>query len=198
MRQAVRFALEDAEDIEVVGEARVGSQVLPLVRSTRPDVVLLDMRMPEMDGLTCLERIRKYHPEVKVVMLSAVDEPEQVNAALERGASGYMLKTVRPGDLAAAVRDAVAGRAPDPLHLRDGDQNEAARTAGLSEKELEVLRELARGRSNREIAKELFISEQTVKFHLRNIYRKLGASSRTEALRVAYQHNVIESPLYSG
>ena len=103
----VRRTLERDDDIEVVGEATNGSQVLPFVRRTSPDVLLLDLRMPQMDGLTCIEQVRKHCPGVKIVVLSASTDPERIQAALNRGASGYIVKSVNPGDLPSAVRQAV-------------------------------------------------------------------------------------------
>jgi len=195
MLEAVRAALADATDIEVVGEARTGAQVLPLVGQTEPDVLLLDIRMPQMDGLQVLERVRERHPEVKVVILSGADEPEIVQRALAGGASAYVLKHVDPRDLPSALRQAAEGtvfQAPTGL---EATENHAAREAGLSDRELDVLQSLARGLSNKQIAQEGWVTEQTVKFHLSNIYRKLGVANRTEATRFAYQHGLVESPL---
>ena len=106
---SVRRTLERAGDMEIVGEATNGGQVLPLVRRTAPDVLLLDLRMPKMDGLTCLEQVRKHCPAVKVVVLSAFTDGERIQAALNRGATGYVVKSVNPDDLPAAVRHAVDG-----------------------------------------------------------------------------------------
>ena len=195
MLEAVRAALADAADIEVVGEARTGAQVLPLVGQTQADVVLLDIRMPQMDGLQVLERMRERHPDVKVVILSGADEPEIVQRALSGGASAYVLKHVDPRDLPSALRQAAEGtvfQAPAGL---DGGENHAAKEAGLSDRERDVLKALARGLSNKQIAQEGWVTEQTVKFHLSNIYRKLGVANRTEATRFAYQHGLVDSPL---
>ena len=195
MLESIRMALESAPGIEVVGEALTGSQVLPRVEQTNPDVVLLDIQMPEMDGLTCLDRIRKRYPDVDVVMLSATAEPEAIDAALTRGARAFIHKHVDPIDLGSALRLALDGAMcyPAPATNR-GDS--PAREAGLSDAEIRVLRPLAEGLPNKEIAKELWLTEQTVKFHLTSIYRKLGVSSRAEAIRVAYQRGLVENPAY--
>jgi DNA-binding NarL/FixJ family response regulator len=194
MIAAVRGALESEKDFEIVGEATSGSQVMPLVSSARPDVVLIDMRLPEVDGLTCLERICDKHPSVKVVFFSAVDDREEIAAALGRGACAYLIKSIDPGDLAAVVRQAVAGsffcgggqaEAPAPVVHDD---------AGLSEREMEILCGVARGLSNRAIAQELWLSDQTVKFHLHNVYRKLEVANRTEAARYAFDHGLAQAP----
>jgi DNA-binding NarL/FixJ family response regulator len=193
MREAVRLVLDAAEGMEVVGEAENGEQALQLAAQAQPDVVLLDIRMPGMDGLRCLELLRERHPEMTVAILSSLDEPEQINAALRRGAAGYILKSISPDDLPAALRQMVERSVYYSVSNLEQAYGRSARAAGLSEKEIAILQHLAEGRSNRQIAQELFISEQTVKFHLRNIYRKLGINSRTEAMRFAYEHDLVES-----
>ena len=184
---AVRRALEAADDIEIVAEARRGSQVLPLVHQEQPDVCLLDVRMPEMDGLTCAERIREAAPDTRVVMLSASAEPESADEALVRGADAYVAKSVDPQELAAALR-----RVNDGESFRLGVAEPGARedAAGLTERELSILQAVARGLSNQAISGELWITEQTVKFHLTNIYRKLEVSSRAEAARYALSRGI--------
>ena len=190
MLAAVRRALTDAEGFEIVGEVSVGSQVVPAVRETNPDVVLLDLRMPELDGLGVLERLRKQNPDVAVVILSSYSDADQIEQARAGGASAYVVKTVEPVDLAGVLRAAVAG--DGEFVLWGADEPQAAHPAAggavvLSEREAAVLAAVAKGLSNREIGRQLWISEQTVKFHLRNIYAKLGVSSRTEAARYAYR-----------
>ena len=193
MLAGIRRTLEAAEDIEIVGEAYSGSQVLPLVSRTNPDVVLLDLRMPEMDGLACLELIRKRHPDVKVVVLSVFSDSEHIETALKRGACGYIVKTVNPVDLPSAIRQVVEGDVYHALGLPEVDESASARAAGLTDREIAILKAVARGLSNQSIGKELWVTEQTVKFHLTNIYRKLGVANRTEATRYAYQHGLVES-----
>lgn len=192
MLAAVRRALAEAEDFEIVGEVSVGSHVVPAVRATNPNVVLLDMRMPELDGLACLERLRKHDPTIAVVILSSYSDEAQIEAARQAGALGYVVKTVEPVDLAAVLRSALSGQSFAVWGVEEPQG--AAPTAGataLSEREGVVLEAVARGLSNREIGRQLWISEQTVKFHLRNVYRKLGISSRTEAARYAYRTGVV-------
>jgi DNA-binding NarL/FixJ family response regulator len=192
MLAAVRRALAEAEDLEIVGEVSVGSHVLPAVRETKPDVVLLDMRMPELDGLACLARVRKHDPTIAVVILSSYSDQEQIEAARQAGARGYIVKTVEPVDLAAVLRSALSSRSFEVwgAEVPGGVATTAGPTV-LSERERVVLEALALGHSNREIGRQLWISEQTVKFHLRNIYRKLGVSSRTEAARVAHRTGLV-------
>jgi DNA-binding NarL/FixJ family response regulator len=194
MLDGIRSALERCEDLQIVGEAHSGSEVLPVIGRTDPDVVLLDMRMPGMDGLTCLERIRERHPKIKVVVLSVFREPEHIEAALKRGASGYIVKSINPLDLPAALRQVFEGTVYHALGLPEDTEPARARGVGLTDRELGILKAVARGLSNQAIGKELWVTEQTVKFHLTNIYRKLGVANRTEAARYAYQHALVESP----
>ena len=196
---AIRIALEDTEDIEVVAETSSGASVLPLIESTQPDIVLLDIMMPQMDGLTCLERIGKRFPDVKVLMVSAVDDPTLIQTAFDRGARAFVAKHVDPRDLASVIRQANEGTVYQPLGLRETKENGHVRlpdNATLTDSQLNVLQALTRGLSNKEIARELWLSEQTVKFHLSNIYRALGVGSRAEAIRYAYQHALVENPLF--
>jgi len=189
MLAAVRRALADAHDFEIVHEVSVGSHVVPAVRETSPDVVLLDLRMPELDGLACLERLQKVAPDVAVVILSSYSDPEQIEAARGGGARGYVVKTVEPVDLASVLRTALSGDSFQVwgAHVEQAGAHADDEKVSLSERETAVLHAVARGLSNREIGRQLWISEQTVKFHLRNVYRKLGISSRTEAARYAYR-----------
>ncbi len=196
MLAGIRRALEACEDLEVVGEAHSGSQVLPMIARTNPDVVLLDIRMPGMDGLTCIDLIGKRHPGVKVVVLSVFSDPDHIQAALKRGAAGYVVKSVDPRDLPSALRQAVEGTVYHALGVPEESEESAARAVGLTERETAILKAVARGLSNQAIGRELWVTEQTVKFHLTNIYRKLGVGNRTEAARHAHQHGLVES-LYS-
>jgi DNA-binding NarL/FixJ family response regulator len=196
MLDAIRLTLEQSEDIELVGEALTGSEALPLIGRTQPDLVLLDIRMPQMDGLTCLGKIRERHPNIKVVILSGIDEPEQIQTALKHGASAFVVKHVDPRDLASALRQAMAGTVFQMLGSGESSEENAAKAAGVTESEMRVLTALARGLSNKQIAAELFITEQTVKFHLTNIYRKLHVANRTEATRYAYQHGIVVNPFF--
>ena len=185
--RALRRALEGHEDIEIVGEAQKGSQVLPLVHRLRPNLCLLDLRMPEMDGFTCVERIRRTGADVRLVILSAYNEPEYAREALERGADAFVSKTVDPIELVDALRRAHRG---ETFQLGVAEPDEVEDRAGLTERELSILKAVARGLSNQAIGRELWITEQTVKFHLTNVYRKLGVNSRTEAARFAFSRGL--------
>jgi DNA-binding NarL/FixJ family response regulator len=182
----IRRALE-GEEIEVVGEATTGAEVLSLVGRTDPDVVLLDFKT---DGFATLEQLRLRYPRVKVVMLSVFADPEHIQMALSRGASGYIVKTINPRDLPSALRQAVEGSVYHAIGLPEVTEESEARAAGLTEREVAILKAVARGLSNQAIGKELWVTEQTVKFHLTNIYRKLGVANRTEAARYAYIHHL--------
>jgi DNA-binding NarL/FixJ family response regulator len=195
MLEAMRVSLEREDDLDVVGETSSGAAVANLVGQTGPDVVLLDVRMPGIDGLTVLEQVRARYPSVAVVMFSGLDDPALVRAALERGASAFVLKHVEPRDLAAAIREVVSGTIFRPLDLLASGKQSATEAVGLSKRELSILEALQSGASNADIADRLFLAEQTVKFHLTNIYRKLGVSSRTEAVHAAYERGVLERPL---
>lgn len=182
----VREVLAREPNFEIVGSAFSGSEVVPMIGRLNPDVVLLDLRMPGVDGLGCLERIHARYPKVKVVVLSMTTDPEQIQGAFKRGACGFVIKTIDPVDLASAIRQAVEGTAFHALGLPALNENAVARAAGLTERELTIMKAVSRGLSNQAIGKELWVTEQTVKFHLTNIYRKLGVSNRTEAARWAF------------
>lgn len=194
--EAVRCVLEAAGGFEVVGEATSGSQVLPLVSRTNPDVVVLDIRMPGVDGLKCLDSIRQKHESVKVVVLSGFDDPDSIQAALNRGASAFVTKHVDPRDLPSVIRQVVEESVYHALVHAVPAGGSPAQEAGLTASEQRVLDALARGLTNKEIAGELWLTEQTVKFHLTRIYRRLGVTNRTEAVRYAFQNRLVAHPFY--
>jgi DNA-binding NarL/FixJ family response regulator len=190
MLEAVALALEGQDDLELVGTATSGQELLDLVARADPHVALVDLRMPGMDGFTCLDALRERHPSVKVIVLSAVEDDSVIHQAMRRGASAYVLKAIDPRDLGATIRQVIE----QSVHLARlaGDDDTPPELAGLSEKEQAVLQALARGLSNRDIAQDLWLAEQTVKFHLTNIYRKLGVSNRTEAANLAFRHGLTD------
>jgi two-component system, NarL family, response regulator YdfI len=197
MLEAVRLALANSgDDFEIVATTTRGQQVLPLAARTDPDLVLLDLRMPGMDGLTCIELLRQRHPRIKTVVLSGVDEPNVIRSAFNRGAVAFIRKHVDPRDLASALRQAIDGTVSQPIFGERADAETADQSdLCLSERERVILTALGEGMSNKQIAKSLWLAEQTVKFHLTNLYRKLGVSSRTEAVNAAYRRGLLESPL---
>ena len=192
----VRASLEGAGGFEVVGEAMTGSQVMPLVNRTKPDVVMLDLRMPGMDGLVCLDQIKQRNPEIKVIVLSAGTDQRMIETVLAHGASAYIVKSVNPIDLPSVIRQALEETVYTAIGLSEDNSATAAKAAGLTGRELAILTALAQGKSNAAIAKELWVAPQTVKFHLTNIYRKLNVANRTEAARYAYQQGLVESPRF--
>jgi len=196
MLDGIRRALEADGGFEIVGETQDGAQVLEIVAETRPDLVLLDVRMPRMDGLVCLDEISRRYPKIKVVMLSASTSPELIAAAQRRGASAYLAKSVDPTDLPSTLRQVLQGDVWTTAEPGVDDDGADAKELGLTDRETAILQALARGHSNAEIGKELWVTQQTVKFHLTNIYRKLGVKNRTQAARIAYQHGLVESPLF--
>lgn len=183
----------------VVASATTSSEALTLIEQHQPELFVteVELRHDPLDGVACIARARERIPSMKVVVLSALDEPGGISAALAAGASAYVLKSARPEDFASAVRQAfepsvyLASAPPEeaglPVLLR------AANTAGLTNRELEILRLASDGRSNAELARMLWVSEQTVKFHLSNIYRKLDVSNRTEASRWAQLHGLLSA-----
>ena len=193
MVKGIREALSAESDIEIVGEATSGAQVLPLVARTSPDLLLLDLRMPDLSGLEVLELMQQTHPEVKVAILSVHNEPGEIAAALERGACAYILKSIDWADLGAAIRQALSGTFICLGPVAAGAAETNGNGVGLSGREVEILQGVARGLSNRAIAGELWLSDQTVKFHLHNVYRKLGVNNRTEAARYAFENGLAES-----
>jgi DNA-binding NarL/FixJ family response regulator len=186
--EAARAALEvetpgSEITFEIVGTATDAKAVLPLVKRLRPDVVLLDIGLPGIDGLACLQILRDAYPETKVVMLSAMSESDYIRAAFARGAAAYILKTISAYDLVSALRQVISGTVY--VAFEEDGATAPAEAGGLSEREIEILGYAARGLPNAAIAKKLFVTEQTVKFHLTNVYRKLGVNNRTEAAREA-------------
>jgi DNA-binding NarL/FixJ family response regulator len=192
--QGLRRTLEACDDIEVVGEAHSGPELLALAERRRPDIVLLDLRMPGADGVECVERIKQSSPEVKAVILSACEDRPSIESAQRAGASAYVLKSVSSVDIPALLRQVAAGytlfQAPS-----EGSSDSAA-SAGepaLTERERTILAAVASGKTTKAISSELWISEHTIKFHLTNIYRKLDVTNRSGAVRYAFEHGLIQT-----
>ena len=193
--QGLRRTLDGNEDIDVVGEAHCGNEVLALIERRHPELVLLDLHMPGLDGLACLEQIRDRFPEVKVVILSACDERATVDAALHAGATSYIVKSVSAVDIPAVLRQAANGAvyhaaSTPPRNGSDTGTHEGRDDALLTDREVTILNAVADGLTTKAISKQLWVSEHTVKFHLTNIYRKLGVSNRSGAVRYALEHNL--------
>ena len=189
--EGVRHALERDDDFQVVATTNSGADVADLVARHRPDIVVMDLRMPGVSGLQALDQIRARDSTTKVVMLSASERPDEIESALAHGADGFILKSVNPVDLPSALRQVHEGTVFHPGLGGGHDASAtAADSAGLTDREVTLVRALARGLSNKQISEELWITEQTVKFHLRNIYRKLGVANRTGAAAWAHEHGL--------
>jgi len=199
LREGLRFMLDGADGLEIVAEAANGREVLEQLESVAPDVLFLDVKMPEMDGLTALAHISELHPELPVLVLSMYDDPGYVETAIRSGAAGYLLKTASREELIRAVHAAHAGDGylqPEitPLVLK----RFATRTAhqevdiDLAPREQEVLQLIADGQSTKQIASTLHLSESTVKTYLRTLFEKLGASHRAHAVALALRYHLID------
>jgi DNA-binding NarL/FixJ family response regulator len=190
----IRRALEGHADIEVVGEAHSGPEVLQMIERRRPRLVLLDLSMPGIAGLECVEQIAANWPNVKIVVLSACEDRVMINGALAAGASAYVVKSVMTMDVASVLRQASSGavfhaatRQRDPA----ATEREPETQAGLTPREHAILTAVASGLTTAAISRELWVSEHTVKFHLTNIYRKLGVANRAGAIRYALEHHLV-------
>lgn len=196
VRTGLATFLEVVDDLELVGEAGSGEQAVRMCAELRPDVVLLDMVMPGMDGPTTAAAIRSAHPDVKVLALTSFPEEDLIQRALDAGALGYLLKNVGAGELASAIRAAKAGKptlAPEAtLTLMQRSNKRAAPGHDLSPREREVLQLMTQGLSNKRIAETLVISPSTADFHVSNILGKLAAATRTEAVAIALQNKLVE------
>jgi DNA-binding NarL/FixJ family response regulator len=193
VRQGLRVFLDLQDDLTVVGEASDGSEVVGLVDELRPDVVLLDLKMPGVDGVETLRMLRDRPDAPRVLVVTSFTDPASVVPAIRAGAAGYVYKDVAPEALAQGIRSVHAGHAllaPDVAALLASGEPRDKGLSDLTEREREVLAELARGRSNREIARGFVLSEKTVKTHVSNILMKLGVADRTQAALYAQRHGM--------
>jgi NarL family two-component system response regulator LiaR len=195
VRQGLRTFLEVQDDVELAGEASDGAEAVELARQSLPDVVLMDLVMPGVDGIEATRRIRDLSPSTKVIVLTSFDDDERVFPAIKAGAAGYLMKDVPPAELAEAVRRVHRGEAlVAPSVAAKLMQEVAGRKpagANLTERELDVLRLVARGLSNKLIARELVVSEKTVKTHVSNILAKLHLADRTQAALYAVRERLV-------
>ena len=188
VRAGLSQLLGSFDDLEVVGTASNGEEAIEVVASSRPDVVLMDLSMPQMDGIEALTVVKQRFPDVRVVVLTTFQEPRQVSAALSAGASGYLVKDVEPEVLVAGIRAAVQGGAPlSPsvaaglLRGGSGPMGGNVSPASLTKREMEILHLIVDGRTNQGIATILGISEKTVKTHCSRLFQRLGVTDRTQA-----------------
>ncbi|QIW17971.1 response regulator [Bacillus thuringiensis] len=195
VRRGLVFFLKTREEFEIVGEAENGEEALTFIQTERPDVVLMDLSMPKMDGIEATKRIKQYDETIKILILSSFSEQDYVLPALEAGADGYQLKEVQPEQLVASIIAVHEGNAnfhpkvtPALFGLSAVKKEKENPFSMLTKREQEVLREIAKGRSNKEIAAELHITEQTVKTHVSNVLAKLEVDDRTQAALYAVKH----------
>jgi len=203
-RRGLQMVLRQEDDIEVVGEAADGNEAMEKAQETMPDVILMDVRMPRRSGIEATQHIKDLMPHVKILMLTISDEEADLYEAIKAGASGYLLKEISIDDVAEAIRSVYAGQsrlspsmaakllsefAAMSKRAAEARQLPAPR---LTDREMEVLRLVAQGMNNRDIAKDLFISENTVKNHIRNILEKLHLHSRMEAVVYAVREKLLE------
>jgi DNA-binding NarL/FixJ family response regulator len=193
VRAGLQGMLLGQPDIQVVGEATTGVEAIALAQKLRPNVVLMDLRMPEMDGVSATVSIREQHPETHVLVLTTYDGDADILRAIEAGATGYLLKDAPRDDLFRAVRAAAAGDSflATTVANRVMERVRVPAECPLSDREVEVLTLVARGASNKEIGKQLWISDATVKTHLTHIFGKLGVNDRTSAATVAFQRGIL-------
>jgi DNA-binding NarL/FixJ family response regulator len=191
LREGISAIINSQPDMLIAGQAASGSEAIQLFREHRPDVTLMDLRLPDMSGIDSLIAIRTEFAEARVIMLTTFEGDVEIRRALEAGARGYMLKSMPPKDLVDVIRQVHAGRKRLPPELA-AQLAEHMGDETLTDREIEVLRHLAGGNRNRDIAERLFISEETVKVHVKHIMEKLGASDRTQAVAIAVRRGIIQ------
>jgi DNA-binding NarL/FixJ family response regulator len=191
LNEGIAAIINSQPDMQLVGQATSGSDAIRKFREHRPDVTLMDLRMPDMSGIDTMIAIRNECPEARIVMLTTFEGDVEIQRSLEAGARGYLLKSMPPKELIAVIRQVHAGKKRIPSEV-------AARLAehlgeeDLTPREMDVLRHAANGNRNRDIAEKLFISEETVKVHIKHIMEKLGANDRTQAVAVALSRGIIQ------
>lgn len=199
VRRGLLFFLKTQKDIEVVGEAKNGIEAIALAESIQPDIILMDLVMPEMDGIQATKRIKAKLPQIQILMLTSFSDRDHVVPAMEAGAAGYQLKDIEPDELVLSIRRIMQGEntlhpeATSTLEMdRQQSENALHVLNPLTPREQDVLAELTKGKSNREIASSLFVTEKTVKTHISNIFTKLQVQDRTQAALYAVKHGLTE------
>lgn len=191
LREGIAALVNNQADMVLVAEASNGAEAIQLFKQHQPDVTLMDLRLPDMSGIDILIAIRTEFPEARIIMLTTFEGDVEIHRALQAGARGYLLKNMPPSELLDVIRQVHAGKKRIPPEIASqlaehmSDQN-------LTEREVEVLRQVADGNRNRDIAKKLFISEETVKVHIKHIMEKLGAADRTQAVSIGIRRGIIQ------
>jgi DNA-binding NarL/FixJ family response regulator len=191
LREGIAGLVNNQPDMVVVGEASTGGEALQLYGQLQPDVTLLDLRLPDMSGIDTLIALRSEFPDARIIMLTTFEGDVEIHRALQAGARGYLLKNMPPSELLDVIRQVHAGKKRIPAAIAS-QLAEHMSSETLTEREVEVLREVAGGNKNREIANKLFISEETVKVHVKHIMEKLGASDRTQAVTIGVRRGIIQ------
>ena len=190
LREGIATLVNNQSDMVLIGEASTGAEAIQQFRQHLPDVTLLDLRLPDMSGIDVLIALRSEFPEARIVMLTTFEGDVEVQRALQAGARGYLLKNMPPVELLDVIRQVHGGKKRIPPEIAS-QLLEHLSDEGLTEREVEVLREVADGNRNREIAERLFISEETVKVHIKHIMEKLGAADRTQAVAIGVRRGII-------
>ncbi|SDM22335.1 response regulator transcription factor [Bacillus sp. OK048] len=199
VRRGLAFFLKTQREIEIIGEAGNGKEAVDQARKLKPDLILMDLVMPEMDGIQATKIIKSELPEIKIMMLTSFSDQDHVIPALEAGASGYQLKDIEPDELIKCIKKIMAGE--NQLHPKatshllanlSNKKEDRNLLSELTKRELDVLKEIAKGKSNKEIASALFISEKTVKTHVSNLLSKLELADRTQAALYAVKNQLVE------
>ncbi|MCY7782277.1 MULTISPECIES: response regulator transcription factor [unclassified Bacillus (in: firmicutes)] len=198
VRKGLRFFFATQDDIEVAGEAATGTEALRVIEETKPDLVLMDLSMPEMDGIQAIKKAVRQFPGIHIIVLTSYSDQEHVIPALQAGAKAYQLKDTEPEELVKTLRQVYEGEyrlssaiMPHVLtHMKNQHDPEKEKYYQLTRREKDVLNEIANGKSNKEIAAALFISEKTVKTHVSNLLAKLAVADRTQAALFAVKYNL--------
>lgn len=191
LREGLAAIINNQPDMQIMAQATTGSEAIQMFGQHQPDVTLMDLRLPDMSGIDALIAIRTNFPEARIIILTTFEGDVDIRRALTAGARGYMLKNMPPKDLVEVIRQVHAGKKHIPVevaaHLAEYFGDDA-----LTDREIDVLRHVAGGNRNREIAQQLFISEETVKVHIKHIMEKLGASDRTQAMAIAIRRGILQ------
>ena len=191
LREGIGALVNNQPDMEMIGEAATGGEAIQLFKQHRPDVTLLDLRLPDMSGIDTLIAIRTEFPDARIIMLTTFEGDVEIQRALQAGARGYLLKNMPPSELVDVIRQVHAGKKRIPAAIAS-QLAEHMSDETLTVREIEVLREVAGGNRNRHIAEKLFISEETVKVHIKHIMEKLGAADRTQAVAIGVRRGIIQ------